>query len=419
MTKNISTLPGRQQSIAQAYWQMYIVNDSEKDHSMLIRFLNGIPNAPDNLEMTFSESIKNKNYSLFVSLFKHLSLVDLRPINDGEQLNVIPPLSDQSIKISSTFIQEVQDFMRDTGFSGVVAISDGVSIYTIPSDKLTKSDAPFAMHSVGKMFTGTLMLRLIEEAIISEGVLDHPIQLDDEVIKKLSPAVREQLKLTTLHDVMLHRGRYGDYLEKYQSAIEVALKQSSPVPLVNDPKDFLIYADEELRPLDKLGPEGDSYSNLGILLVGLSIEHLYNQHAEKTLSYAEILNQFVLRPAGVEIFETQMPKEARYNKEDHSASHISGGPAGGYWSTAGDLLRFGRWLGEKSREESFMRLLESYGGEFYGNRDISHGGSIESASAHLSHRIDNGLTIAVMSDMTGPGQASKLAQAIQEHLLEK
>ena len=65
-----------------------------------------------------------------------------------------------------------------------------------------------------------------------------------------------------------------------------------------------------------------------------------------------------------------------------------------------------------------MRLAHTYGGEFYNNREFSHGGSIESASAHISHRIDNELTIFVMSDMTGLGRASKLVEMIQQRLLE-
>lgn len=62
------------------------------------------------------------------------------------------------------------------------------------------------------------------------------------------------------------------------------------------------------------------------------------------------------------------------------------------------------------------RLLQCYDRLY--NREFSHGGSIESASAHISHRIDNGLTVSVMSDMTGLERASKLAEMIQQRLLE-
>jgi len=423
MAKDLSELPEKRRLIAEAFWKMYILDksdESKEDHSGFISFLKGIPESPSNLEELFSKSIEDNDIDLFKSLFDHLSMEHLSAINKGSKLNAIPTpsLTDQPVKITHAFLQEVRDFMRDTHFSGVVAISDGTSIHTVASDNINDQQSPFAMHSVGKVFTGALMLRLIQEGIISEDALNKPIQLGEDIIKILSPAVREQLSKTTLHEVMLHKGRFGDYLDKYINGIERALKEGSPLPRINEPKDFLVYADEELIQLDKLGPNGDSYSNLGLLLVGLSIEHLYNQHAEEKLPYSEILNRYVIQPAGIGTFQTEMPTGARVNNEDLLASHIAGGPAGGYWSTTGDLLKFGNWLGEKSKEESFMQLVQSYGGEFYRDREFLHGGAIPSSSAHISHRIDNHLTIAVMSDMAGPGKASILAQTIQERLLE-
>lgn len=419
MMQDLAILPLRQEQIAREYWDTYISNNAQKDHSKLIGFLKSVPKGSGNLEELFNQSIDNpKNFDLFLSLFRHLATEHLHAINDGEQLNVMPVISltDQPVKITNSFLQDLKDYMRDTNFSGVVSLQDSNSVYTITVDPINKPDVSFAMHSVGKMFTGALMLRLIEEKIIPEEALKEPIRLDEGVIQALPSSVRKQLPNTTLHDVMLHKGRYGDYLGNYQDAIEKALREKSSIPEVSQPKDFLAFADEELIPVDKLGPKGDSYSNLGILLVGLSIEHLYNNVKEQ-LPYTEILRRYVVEPAGMKTFQVTMPEDARVNREDPTAPHISGGPAGGYWCTVHDLLQFGNWLGNKSKEENFMRLLDSYGGEFYSNRDISHGGSIESSSAHISHRIDNGLTIAVMSDMTGLRQASKLAQTIQEHLL--
>ncbi len=416
--KEAFELPEKQRRVAQAYWTTHLSEGSKKDHSMLINFLKSLPNSPPNLEALFAQSIETRDFELFQSLFKHLSMNHLLPIDRGEQLHTLAlSFSDQPVTVTTGFLQDVRDFMRDSSFSGVVAISDGSAIHTVASKHIKEPQAVFAMHSVGKVFTGTLMLRLIEEGVIPRETLEQPIQLSEEVVKHLPPAVREQLAKTTMHDVMLHRGRYGDYLEKYQNAIEKGVKEGVPPPQIHRPQDFLAYADEQLIPLEKLEPDGSSYSNLGLLLVGLSIEHLYNQHTGESLSYSEILNRYVLEPAGVETFQTEMPQGARVNKEDPSAAYIAGGPAGGYWSTAEDLVKFGAWLGEKSKEEPFMKLVESFGGEFYRDREFSHGGSIESASAHLSHRIDNGLTIAVMSDMTGLGRASEVAATIQQHLI--
>lgn len=63
-----------------------------------------------------------------------------------------------------------------------------------------------------------------------------------------------------------------------------------------------------------------------------------------------------------------------------------------------------------------MSLLDQYGEEFYANGEISHGGSLESASAHFSHTLKNGLTIAILSNTTGMGKATDLSKLIQAHL---
>lgn len=85
MTHEISVLPNRQELVAQGYWDMYISNGAEKDHSMLVRFLKSIPNGPENLEELFIKSIDSpKDFALFLSLFRHLSTDNLHAINNGD-----------------------------------------------------------------------------------------------------------------------------------------------------------------------------------------------------------------------------------------------------------------------------------------------------------------------------------------------
>ena len=109
------------------------------------------------------------------------------------------------------------------------------------------------------------------------------------------------------------------------------------------------YSDRELV---NLGPSGNAYSNLGLLLVGLSIQHIYNSRQHEQLEYSEILRRFVLEPAGVKTFETHMPENGCVNLEAKASPHIVGGPAGGYWSTSEDLLRMGEWLKGKCQNRS-------------------------------------------------------------------
>lgn len=410
----MTTLAERQRLVANKYWEIYIQPaDSRKDHSMLKEFLKGASSNPAEIEQQFIIALRDRNAQLFSTLFKQLSPEQLFKIDRGEQLNILlfAKFHGRPVEITAAVLRDIQDYIRDSYFSGVVAISDGKSTHTLSSNNIADKQVPFAIHSVGKVFTGALALRLIEEGIISEEALRLPIQLDAAVLNALPPKVRAQVAQTSLHDLMLHQGKLGDYLDKYLAAIDKALKTGEPVPRIERPEDFLRYADEELVEPDASRPP---YSNLGLLLVGLSIQHLYNSRNDVKLSYQEILNRYILQPAGLNTFETEMPENSRVNRTDPVAPHISGGPAGGYWTTANDLLKFGQWLGTKCQDAQFMRLTQSYGGEFYNEREIAHGGSIESSSAYLSNRLDNGLTIAIVSDMNG---ASLLFDTIHHNLL--
>ena len=65
-----------------------------------------------------------------------------------------------------------------------------------------------------------------------------------------------------------------------------------------------------------------------------------------------------------------------------------------------------------------MRLLEEFGGEFYlsKEKEIAHMGAIPSSSAYLSTFLDNGFTIAVMSN-NGRTKARQIRNAIVDHML--
>lgn len=388
----------------------------QKPDAMFLDFLQGTGSKSQMFEKTFAKAVRKHDKNLFDSLFDRLSTRELYSINHEEKLEALPmtSLSDLPVTISEEDVQNINDYMRDSNFSGIVAITDGKKNYTISSSNILPPNTPFAIHSVGKVFTGILALRLIQKGYIPKEVLEQPIQLDQKVIDALPQKIQKQLSRTTLHQVMLHQGGYGDYLLNYTSAIEKAIEEGKPIPIIKKPEDFLKYADHKLV---NLGPSGDAYSNLGILLVGLSIRHLYNTFNGDQLEYQDILHRFVLQPAGIKTFETHMPANGCVNLKDKASPYIVGGPAGGYWSTAEDLLKMGEWLKENCQDETFMELLNQYGGEFYENREIAHGGSLDYASAHLSHRLDNGVTIAIVSNTSEFKRASTLCDVIQEHIL--
>lgn len=373
--------------------------------------------TPSDVEKSFLSAVKNGDVTRLKELFTNLTEKQLLIIDHGENLNAILPvqLSQKPVIITESHAKDIESYMHDIGFSGAVTISDGVHSYTITSSKNLNPEAPFAIHSIGKVFTGALALRMIEENIISEKALGEVIQLNPDWIEDLSEAVREQLKTTTLRQVMLHQGRYGDYLGNYCNAIGEALTMSTLPPVINKSEDFLKFADKGLQTPDE---SGFAYSNLGLLLVGLSLQHLYNNQNLTTKTYDELLKEYVLQPAGVKIYENRKPDKARVDVHDKVSHHITGGPAGGAWTTVNDLARFGNWLGDQYKTNSyFSDLVKEFGGEFFADEEFSHGGDIPSTSAHLSHRTKNGVTLAVACDNEGSGAASHFAQTIKSFIL--
>jgi CubicO group peptidase (beta-lactamase class C family) len=302
---------------------------------------------------------------------------------------------------------------------------------------ILKTDTPFAMHSIGKMFTGMLAIKMIEMGIISTGPLDNaldkPIQLDPKIMDKLEeycPAVKEHLTkegAPTFRQIMLHEGGLDDYLNKYEAAIQKAIDNKEPVPKMDAPEDFLRYAQEEIHELK----EGEThYSNLGLLLTGLSIQHHYNlKHPTEKKTYQEILEEFVLQPADISSFALTRPEEGSYNERHPAAAHIQGGPAGGYWIAPMDLLKFGQWMAKQCEDNSFYGLVKEYGGEFQPEKqqikkgedftpeELSHGGQIDSSTSFLGTFLPNGISIAILSNR--PFQAAVLEGAIKDHILSQ
>lgn len=435
-------------NVAELYWEKKVIGEPENTHegftgflSFIAQYDHTIDNQDNRLINDLMLAIKTGNKEKFVQVFESLPLGMVGMVNHGEGLNGFPePLQrnpEKKVFTESDLIQ-LQQYMKETKFSGVICLSDAKgNTHTLSSSEILKSDTPFAMHSIGKMFTGMLAIKMIEMGIIPtdslDNALDKPIQLDPTVMDKLEeycPALKEHLTkegAPTFRQIMLHEGGLDDYLNKYEAAIQKAIDNKDSIPQINSPEDFLKYAQEEIHELK----EGEThYSNLGLLLTGLSIQHHYNlKHPTDQKTYQEILEEFVLNPAGISSFNLTRPEEGSYNELHAAAAHIQGGPAGGYWINPMDLLKFGQWTAKQCEDKSFYGLVKEYGGEFQPERqqikkeedfnpeELSHGGQIDSATSFLGTFLPNGITVAILSNQ--PFQAAVLEGAIKDHILSE
>lgn len=433
--------------VAELYWKEKVIGEPENSHEGFTGFLSfiaqydgTIDNQDDRLIKVLRHAIKTGNKEKFIEAFESLPLGMVGMVNHGEGLNAFPPplkRNPEKKLFTESDLVQLQRYAKETKFSGVICLSDANGIYSLSSHEIFKSDTPFAMHSIGKMFTGMLAIKLIEKGIIStssaNNALDHPIQLDPKVMDKLEeycPAVKKHLTkegAPTFRQIMMHQGGLDDYLNNYEAAIQKAIDDKEIIPKIDAPEDFLKYAQDEIHPLK----EGEThYSNLGLLLTGLSLQHHYNvMHPTEKKTYQEILEEFVLRPAGITSFTITRPVDGVYNERHEVAAHIQGGPAGGYWITPMDLLKFGQWTAKQCEEPSVFDLVKEYGGEFQPEREqmkneedsdsieLSHGGQIDSATSFLGTFLPNGMSIAILSNQ--PFQAAVLEGAIKDHILSR
>ena len=424
------TVGGVRKAVAEKYCEMH---GNKDNHDGLIGFLRNNLIEPERKALVdeFADALRRKDRQKFIFLFDHLPLNQVREIEAGEGLDLLPKREFAKGKvITEADIHELESYMRDIGFSGACQLtSQGTSHTAAPAQ--ADLNAPYAMHSVGKAFTGMLLMILIQKGRMSEDMIDKPIQLEQHVIDQLPKEVQQHLSHTTLRQAMQHTSGFGDYLANYQDAIRLALDRGLPPPEIRNPEDLLQYAEKAYTPL----VEGQTlYSNLGSLLFGLSIQYHYNKNrpaGTEYTPYAAILREHIIAPARLSSFSETRPSNAHYDKNAEDA-YLYGGPAGGYWMSVKDLDKFGQWVSQLYQQGQadsttktvtpLVQLLDRYGGEFYNNGVLEHNGAVPTASARLSILLNHGVSVAVLSDkgrLNGEFAADKMYFKILEKLLTR
>lgn len=365
------------------------------------------PNADiSKFDLDLKKAIEEKDLTLFKSIFQNLSSDSLLMIINGEEIKL--PVTEKYPSITDTDIINLNEYMVERRISAAVSVSNHEAIFSTESNNLT-SNTPISIHSIGKVITGILLLKMIRNGIISEDDLNKPIQLDNSVLEQLPTDVRDRLKHVTLRQIMTHYAGLGGYLEKQFASIDAAKEQGYPVPIVNQSQELLKYADDNVSSIGVY-----QYSNLGILLVGMAMEYYYNQYQEKKtvlsntkpayVSIDALMNEFAINDVKMACFTCKPPYNARLDQNDPYLPYIYGCPAGGYWTTTSDLQKFALWIQrECGSDKEFERLVKEYGDEFYdkNNNVIAHGGDIATGSAWFYCSLENDTSICILSDQGG------------------
>lgn len=194
-------------------------------------------------------------------------------------------------------------------------------------------DTKFNLGSINKAFTAVAIGQLLEQG---------KLQLDDTISKLLPDNPVPAAKEVTIDQLVQHRSGLGDFFGDRYDAVDKSKLRT--------PKDFLpLFAD---RPLEFAPGTRERYSNAGYVLLGLVVERLSGE------AYHDYVRRHVYAPAGMKDTDSYPNDRATRNLaigysrrlnasetdttlRDHLPSlPYRGSPAGGGYSTAGDLARF-------------------------------------------------------------------------------
>jgi len=353
-------------------------------------------------------------------------LVDGLQFNDART----PTNVTESSLSEKEFLQQVKQLMErlstTDAFSGTLLIAkDDKILYTYVYGEASKRyhvpnnlETKFNLGSMNKMLTATAIAQLVEK-----GKLSFQDSVDKYVDESWLP--KDITSKITIHHLLTHSSGLGSYFND--------IYWNGSRMLYRDVNDF--------KPLvkgEKLAFEPGKrfrYSNTGMLLLGVVIESVSDQN------YFDHIRENILEPAGMkntDSYEMDYPVEnlaigyspdskSPYGWQNNLYKHvIKGGPAGGGFSTVGDLYRFALALkaGKLVSEESLQKLWTDYMGANYGygfqvvegpsGKIVGHGGGFSGINGKLDIYLDKGYIVAVLSNYDSG--ASPVARKIEKFI---
>lgn len=294
---------------------------------------------------------------------------------------------------------------------GTVLLTRAAGLANRDFDAPVTLDTKFNLGSMNKMMTAIAVMQLAESGSLS---------LDDPVSMHLGSDWLPKVDLSTVHirHLLNHTSGLGSYFTDAWERTARTLYRT-----VDDWKPVI--ADETLafEPGTRF-----RYSNTGMLIAGAIVERVSG------LSFDAYVRRHITEPAGMadtdfyetdrvtrnlavgyEPFEQDGARHYRNNLHQHV---IKGGPAGGGYSTAPDLLRFDRALrsgalvSPAALEQLWTPAPASPGyGLGFGvqetpaGRVVGHGGGFPGISANLDMYLDEGYTVIVLSNLGGAARS--------------
>jgi clostripain len=294
-----------------------------------------------------------------------------------------------------------------------------------------RPDTKFNLGSMNKMFTAVAILQLADQGKLG---------LSDSIIKHWPDYPNKTAaEKVTIHHLLTHTSGLSDYFgnEFMKSSRDRFRKIDDFLPLfVNKPLEF--------EPGKRF-----RYSNAGFMVLGGIVEHVSGQN------YFDYVREHIYRPAGMnntdcyELDQETPNLAVGYTRGRPGAGGkskawknniflhvIKGGPAGGGYSTAEDLVAFATalrthkllspkltevlWTGKVAvgRSGNAKYAYGFFDDKENGKRIVGHGGGFMGINSQLDIYLDSDYTVAVMSNYDPPA-AQRIADELRKLICPK
>jgi CubicO group peptidase (beta-lactamase class C family) len=312
---------------------------------------------------------------------------------------------DETAKVDAYVAAELQK-QRIPGVSlavvrdGKIVLAKGYGFANVEHQVPVKPETVFQSGSVGKQFTATAVMMLVEEGKIG---------LDDPISKYFTDAPEAWKKITVRH-LLTHTSGTTDYPNDFDFRRDYTedelLKRAEAVPVAFAPG------------------ERWSYSNLGYLTLGVLIGKVSGKF------YGDFLQERVFKPLDMQtariISEAdivpnraagyRLEKGTLKNQEWVSPS-VNTTADGALYITALDMAKWDaalyteRLLNKASLDQMWTPVklnsgqTSPYGfgwglGDIRGNRIVEHGGAWQGFKAHIARYVEKKLTVIVFANLS-------------------
>jgi CubicO group peptidase (beta-lactamase class C family) len=306
---------------------------------------------------------------------------------------------------------------------GMMVKAEGYGLANLEWDVPVKADTLFQSGSVGKQFTATAVMMLVEEGKVG---------LDDRV-QKYFPDAPDSWKNIKIRNLLSHTSGLGEYENAART------KPDGPFYLRLDMNEDELYKRITAMPMDFQPGEDWRYRNTNYVLLGILIHKVTGKF------YGDYLEERIFKPLGMTATRIisdrdiiphraagyELVKGQLKNQEWVSPTFNSTADGALYFT----VLDLGKWdaalytekLLKRSSFEQMWTVAKLDSGQpnkaNYGfawgikqvndHKVIEHGGAWQGFTTHIARYVDDKLTVVILTNLdAGHAQPAKIAHRV-------